>query len=109
MIALDDALVAAAAVAFRRPEGATPTTRETISLAVDRFLPLVLKRLRHAGLVNQEHPTRRPRNIDNMTWGALAKASQELPLGQVELLRCCLFLARAARTARRPPEDRRPG
>lgn len=94
MISLDDSLVASAAKAISLHRGClTPTTRQTISLAVQTYLPVVLERLRHAGLVHWPDSTKRPRSLDDAAWAALADATEKVPLGQIELLRCCLTLA----------------
>jgi hypothetical protein len=93
MIVLDDRLVAAAAEALRHPGGPTPTAREAISLAVQTYLPIVLERARDMGLAHWPGSTRRPRNLDNAAWAALAEATRQVPVGQIELLRCCLCLA----------------
>ena len=92
MVALEDRMVRTAAEALCGRDLPVPTTRETISLAVDKYLPVVVQRLLYAGLVPCPDSTRRPRNIDNSTWQALAEATESVPLGQNELLRCCLIL-----------------
>jgi hypothetical protein len=93
MVSLDDGLVRDAAAAIRLPDGPWPTTRETISFAVQQQLPVVVRRLLHAGLEPRPDAKRRPRMIDDHSWETLAEATDRLPLGQIELLRACLVLA----------------
>ena len=87
---LDDHLLAAA-----QARTGSATFRETITRAVTEHLPHLVERLREAGVTSRPTGRRRPRNIDESIWDALAEAEGEVALGVIELARACLV--RAAR------------
>jgi hypothetical protein len=68
----------------------TPTHATTIRVSVQKFLPAVVADLVRAGLRCRPPAKPRPRGIDDATWQALDDAGVIVPLGQAELLRCCL-------------------
>lgn len=93
MVDLADELLVAAGVRYTRSHNPNPTNREIVTKAVAEFLPLVIERLKHAGLTARPTGRRRPRNLDIATWQKLLDAESEVALSQIELLRCCLVLA----------------
>ena len=93
MVDLADDLLTAAAVRYTRASRPVPTNREIVSKSVDEFLPVVIERLKHAGLTGRPTGRRRPRNLDVRVWQKLLEAEAEVALSQVEMLRCCLVLA----------------
>jgi hypothetical protein len=84
-VAVHDSLIQEAAAAC-----GTISVRDTCSVAVHRWLHVVVQDLRKAGLRNRPPAVRRGRRIDDKTWKLLLDATTAVPLGQVELLRCCL-------------------
>jgi hypothetical protein len=95
MVAVPDALLKQAAERI-----GTLSIRDTCRVAVKQQLATVLKLARRAGLKRREFGLRKGRAVDDETWAALAEAGKEVPLGQVELLRCCLEVA-----AQQPDEE----
>lgn len=88
MIGLDDQLVQNAAEAL-----GLSSTRDVIAVAVRRHLTNVVEQLLLGGLEVRPPVLRKQRTIDDKTWDVLAQAGERVPLGQVEILRCCLTLA----------------
>jgi hypothetical protein len=84
-VAIHDSLVQEAAAAV-----GTISVRDTCSVAVHRWLNAVVQDLQRAGLRNRPAAVRRGRRIDDKSWKLLLDATSAVPLGQVELLRCCL-------------------
>lgn len=88
VIDLDESLLGRAQAAL-----GTATFRETIARATALYLDQIVEGLKQLGVVARPSGKRRPRNIDDETWAALARAEGEVSLELIQLLRACVVLA----------------
>lgn len=87
---IDAELVARAAARAKSQTGTVPTFRSLVALAVRSELEQVVALLTEAGLAHLSGDKPRPREVDDAVWDALGDAEEQVAVGRVELIRCCL-------------------